>query len=201
MKKSIDNYFIKKYKVDDIIPNDKEKIKYVFLLESPAKTEVQLKIPVCGKTGMNLSKSFEINNYTFGILLKNFDVRSIAVINACQYPLGNIEENQFKSDNARELSKYLKRNSKSINHNNEDADKMLQLITDSLEKRLNELPNNAIIIPCGHFARKVFKKCNIFRFSHVTKKTPHPSRKPLTDADLDNHKSRIKSLLDSEINI
>lgn len=74
----------------DLIPFP-DKIKTLFVLESPHFSELEFGFPCAGATGINMSKAiFPSENQAFGKLL--FDkvniINEYGVINSCTFPLG-----------------------------------------------------------------------------------------------------------------
>lgn len=76
--------------VFDLIPFP-DKIKTLFVLESPHFTELDLGFPCAGTTGINMSKAIvPSENHAFGELLftKANIISEYGVINSCTFPLG-----------------------------------------------------------------------------------------------------------------
>lgn len=164
--------------VNDIVPENKSKIKYIFIFESPHNTEVSNGIPVSGSTGKYILKQLGLcvkNDISFGkFALNRYD---IAILNVSNYPLQEIN-----SDRRSELNdlKFIRNNYTSLlRHRCCKKNEIEQVLIDCLKKRLDSIYGTDIdnkkrhIVVCGKFAEAYFKQAKP-NTPYIY--MPHPSR-------------------------
>lgn len=166
------------YYVSDIVPKDKSKIKYIFIFESPHKTEIETKVPVSGMTGKYILNQLKlkiesVNN--FGIFAKNrYDT---VILNISNYPLQKINSDIRLKDELEKLKIVRKSYKALFNHRKVLKDtigNIEQNLFDSFQKRFNEIYNKGMkVIICGRFAEAYFKKLELnLQYNYM----PHPSK-------------------------
>lgn len=80
------------YDVNDIVRKGKSKAKYIFVFESPHKTEIETNIPVSGTTGKYILNKFGLskeNFCNFGAYV--LDKQNAAILNVSNSPLQKIK--------------------------------------------------------------------------------------------------------------
>lgn len=107
--------------VDDIIPKDLSKLKYVFILESPHIDEIRAGLPLIGDTGESVMKALgisvtdKINNFGKFVSLKRNDT---AIMNISQCPLQSINKKgvEIKYIEDEDVRNFVRNNYVSIQH-------------------------------------------------------------------------------------
>lgn len=168
---------MRSYYVDDILPKNKSNIKYIFIFESPHKTEIETKIPVSGVTGKYILNKIGLRNEnfsSFGEYILN--KQKAAILNISNCPLQKINSDQRTMCELKKLD-FIRKNYKALlNHRNSSMNKMENELIKHLNNRLNIIcnyNNKVSIVVCGKFAETYFQKA-----MPNTKYTymPHPSR-------------------------
>lgn len=166
------NYFVPDYPEDN-----REKVKILFILESPHKKEVEKRLPLVGATGKNvMSFLFEDNSsLSFGEYVKSMDESNIGIINVCNIPLQVVEQNK---DDVKDIHKEL--------NDLRESDQLNSTILSFFCDRIKEYQGVGIFVVCGGFAEKYFdeyllkQKNNSILKKHYKGeieilKVPHPS--------------------------
>lgn len=165
------------YYVNDIVPKDKSMTKYIFVFESPHKTEIETKIPVSGATGKYILNKIGLSNENFS----NFgayvlDKQNAAILNVSNSPLQKIKLDRRNMCELEKL-KFIRKNYKSLlKHRDCSINEMEEKLVKHMRNRLNAIcdyNNETTIIICGKFAETYFQKAmpNI-KYYYM----PHPSR-------------------------
>lgn len=156
-----------------------EKMKCLFILESPHTHEMCKGYPAAGGTGKAMTKSLDLKSEeALGCLICNGKADTFGVMNVCQYPMQFnaitdwIRRKVIKKEN---VEKWL--NDSPIKHKC-DVDETRPLIKEiygdfdnRLSKCITSLSKDdgpkLIIVPCGEFARAFFE----YWFDHVAEET------------------------------
>lgn len=149
----------------DLIPFP-DKIRTLFILESPHKEEIEFEYPAAGQTGKNMSRVILNNDkIAFGKLLFDKDalVSEYGIFNSCQFPLGIpeklneseleiaglkcVHQTKNRHDNYRRLKLYLA-----------SIENLDQIIT--YKERLNHIiqssPSIETLVFCGFISQAIF---------------------------------------------
>lgn len=155
-----------KAKFDSIpFPN---KLKTLFVLESPHKDEICLGYPAAGQSGLNMSRAIlSEDKIPFGQLLQEKDERvsEFGIFNSCQFPLGmpeklsteelrisaikDVSQSKNRFDNYKLLAEFLV--------NIEDLDNEIQY-KERFKRITQDSPNLETIVFCGFIAQAIFLK-------------------------------------------
>ena len=161
-----------------------EKVKIIFILESPEKEEVRQKVPAVGNSGKSMSRQFfdwenDKDVVGLGRLINDNDedTLSFGILNVSNYPLQcrNLSEylRTSISDNGNPLNRLKNmlnpnKTSKEEKYRNKypvetgENKTCFDLLTDIYQQfriRMNTIKNkqNIVFIPCGNFARAFFE--------------------------------------------
>lgn len=197
--------------VNNIIPNNNENIKYIFVLESPHLEEIAKGYPLAGQSGFKVSKTlFDINDKPFGLLVKEDSMfNKIAIVNVSKYPLqstayslNNLNESELLkklnlSISIEEIEEFrenlIKRSDSSTIYksNNPIYTKIFDRTYEIFKNENKDILENKIVIPCGSFAkayvRRLAKELNFTANYNI----PHPS---FNNWGKDKHKNSIDEL-------
>jgi len=173
----------KNYEVNDLLDN---KVKIIFLLESPHKDEIAKKYPLAGKSGKYMSKKL-VNNASkpFGELVKNKkanrDLNLFAIMNVSTIPLQETAYNQEVRRINNEFLRNLKlirknptkRSMPNIAYNIDTINLIIEYLKENLKQRVEEYKNKKnLFILCGKIAKEFFESLNL---KEETIYVPHPS--------------------------
>ncbi|MCX5791908.1 MAG: hypothetical protein NTY45_06790 [Elusimicrobia bacterium] len=167
------------------VPAELGRVKYIFILESPHKKELENKCPAAGTAGKAMAR-FILGDTTaaFGKLI--FDGKTGArygIVNVCPVPMQasaytglSAEQKSIVKELGRIRNPQLK---------NVDAGLYAEILAD-LAQRLSKAGQAAKLIPCGKFARKALAAIRPANPYDI----PHPS--------FGNwHKKKYKAALDA----
>lgn len=151
----------------DIIPFP-DKIRTLFVLESPHEDEIKAGYPAAGQTGRNMSRVILCNDQIpFGKLLfdKHDSVSEYGIFNSCHFPLGLpkklegkeleiaglkcIHQSKDRFDNYKRLDQFL--------GTIDDLDNIIRF-KDRFEKVLKNSSSIETIVFCGFIAQSIFLK-------------------------------------------
>lgn len=165
------------YYVNDIVPKNKSKINYIFIFESPHKTEIETRVPVSGATGKYILNQLKLkieDVSSFGKFAENrYDT---VILNISNFPLQKINFD-YRSEEELEKLKSVRKSYKALfNHKNPLRDSIgdiEQNLFDNFQKRFIKVYDNGMkVIVCGRFAEAYFKK---LKFNLQYNYMPHPA--------------------------
>jgi hypothetical protein len=168
-----------KYYVADILPNDK--IKMLFILESPGENECRKNIPVCGKSGIVMAHHLlpTKSNESFGEYVKEHLNLGVAIVN-----VSNVALQSYKGINEKLVPDSLNKMRKAIANDNkkdqlrykDEIELLCKIFNYKLLKEniKNKICNKTIVVSCGRFAGYYWTHSNLFRKGKNIP-VPHPS--------------------------
>ena len=175
------------YRVDDLIP-ESGTVRLVFLLESPHTHEIIHKVPLAGSAGKSVSRFLarrvaifrEWDRRTpFGLHLQRHPVLGMALLNASNYPLDKTAyrpEDYLLHKDLIDAWDYLRRNPATQARTHPRIRELRETMARGLRERTGKLPSDALIIPCGQFARKILTFSAVPASMCYPKCVPHPAR-------------------------
>lgn len=182
------------YFVPDYPEDNHEKVKILFVLESPHKKEVEKKLPLVGSTGKNVASFLleDNTNLPFGEHIKSMNESNIGIINICNIPLQVVEKNK---DDVKDIHKEL--------NDLRESDELNSTIRSFFCERIKEYRGVKIFVVCGAFACKYFDSfitCpkqnmllqRIYKEEIEILKVPHPSYQHWQF--IDKHKVNLERL-------
>ena len=180
-------YLAEQYTVNDMIT---ENTRFLFLLESPHKNEVNYGVPVAGSSGIAMTKHLLGDAYgslALGrLLLTNQQVEDsnpmllrIGLMNSCPIPMqasAYEEEDQRKYDDFIALLEKI-RGSMDKKRKGEQEQELLSIIVNMLRQRLLLWQDQSlVIVPCGRFAMAMWQLAKVSSaYWRVIEGVPHPS--------------------------
>ena len=173
-----------KYKVEDIVSDNKEKLKVLFVFESPYKQELINGYPVAGGSGKSISKflnkidSSIPTNIPFGQYMTFCKDERFGIANCSNYPMDKAAYEMdatvpYKPDDLDIIRKKLTSSGK-VGKVLEETYSRVRL---NFKKRIeNYISNkNIIIVLCGKIAHNFFYDSGL-NLSNKVISVPHPSR-------------------------
>jgi len=161
---------LKDYFVEDLIYDETEAL---FVLESPHNEEVKQGYPVAGKSGKDMSKVLFGDTEPLGKLISERKVKSLGIINVCNYPLqiSAYEDETLESDML--LFEKIRQNPK-LRKKQTPINAVVSKVMDNFKTRLAPHKDKKIIL-CGKFAEASFDSLfNELSFKELLR-VPHPS--------------------------
>ena len=161
---------LKDYFVNDLVYDNS---KVVFVLESPHTQEVKNGYPVAGKSGNDMSKILFGLDEAFGKLIFKQEIKNIAIVNVCNYPL---QKSAYKNPDSPELQKFekIRQNPKLRKYDKDLINVVLEPMMTDFAIRLQKHKDKKMVL-CGNFAQQCFESyLNTDEFKNVLY-VPHPS--------------------------
>jgi hypothetical protein len=173
-----------KYKVEDIIPENREKLKVLFVFESPYKQELINGYPVAGGSGKTISKFLnKIDdaipaNIPFGQFMTFFKDVRFGIANCSNYPMDKAayetdSDVPFPPEDLDIIRKKLTSSGKVGKSLDETYSKMRQDFKLRIEKYIED--KTIIIVLCGKIAHNFYHDSELSLPNKVIS-VPHPSR-------------------------
>ena len=153
------------------VPVDMRRVKFVFVLESPHKRELERKCPAAGTAGKAMAKFLLGNNArALGEVIRDGGTGGeYGIVNVCRIPMQGSAYNKPLTAEQKEIVKQLERlrnpGLKSVNQ------ELYSEILEDLKNRLTKIGRQTKIIPCGRFARKALPA----GLCGIAAEIPHPS--------------------------
>lgn len=165
--------------------------KYIFILESPHKEEVNNGYVTCGTSGKSMAKVLNLSdNKSLGDVLNDGELTDISVLNISKVPLQKMENEKIeveesvidKIDQLR--GKYTTDGKASIKTSGDPKlNDFEDYILKDFKERIKQFTEDKIVIVCGNFAKVYFKealKDKKIKFNKVLY-VLHPSRNQWTN--------------------
>lgn len=178
---------LEKYHVNDLII-DRGAIRLVFLLESPYTEEVVHQHPLAGGSGRSMARFLVTHcsgfedwdlNTPIGCQITIRRENRIALVNASNYPLDRSVfclDDYVRHRNTIDAWNLIRKNPGASRRNDPFHMTVEEEIVNRLALRLTHIPEDALIVPCGDFAREILHKCRTLFPRKYTGIVPHPAR-------------------------
>lgn len=188
ISKILDTMNCSKYYIPDLTL-EMDKLRVIFVLESPYSDEVIHRHPVAGNSGLSMSsflhffcKCKDINpEIPLGCQIFNNSITNIGVINCSRFPLDkNVYgcqdiSNSFPIDSFDVIRKQPKPKKRS----NADTDRIHKHLLKgfiSRAQKIASLNTSVLFVPCGKLAKNFLEECHLAAKRVYLKNVPHPSR-------------------------
>jgi|GEM_PF-2604095 len=175
-----------KYRVEDLIL-DRDGVRLVFLLESPYTDEIVHGHPLAGGSGRGMARFLVTRcsgfddwdpNTPLGCQITRRRETRIALVNGANYPL---DKNIYCPDDYAahrqtiDAWDLIRKNPNAMRRNDPAHPGVEDGLVRQLAGRLARIPETALVVPCGNFARAFLKKCAVPCRTYP-RKVPHPAR-------------------------
>lgn len=210
------------YFVEDIFSNI-NRVKVLFILESPHTKEIECGYPLAGHSGLILSDSLFNINMPFGLFLRKNETDEItginpknyAIMNVCNIPMQeSAYEDEYNSSIIDDL-RIIRENPLSTRRNKISTKILEELLIEDFDRRLKEKldcreTTIELIVPCGQVARSFLYKTSIEEWNSASNNTSievqrrfevyddikHPSRSNWKVDDVDSLKKKINKIVE-----
>ena len=166
--------------IDDLMRNDPPP-RTVLLCESPHVDEVSPyhRHPLAGSAGLKITRALKphirdcLHEYPIGCLLKkrvqHCVLKSLGLMNVSRLPLQERPygpcigpQYGYLLRDFKKVKERSQRGKHGLNFNTDHLNKIRDLILRDLRSRLTTLPEDVLLVPCGHFATNFLRKaeCN-----------------------------------------
>jgi hypothetical protein len=173
-----------KYKIEDIIPENKETLKVLFVFESPYKQELINGYPVAGGSGKTISKFLNKiddsipTNLPFGQFMSFFKDERFGIANCSNYPMDKAAyeidaDIPFPPEDLDVIRKKLTSSGKVGKVLDETYSKMRKDFRQRIVKYIKN--KDTIIVLCGKIAHNFYHDSELNLPNKIIS-VPHPSR-------------------------
>ena len=175
-----------KYYVNDLT-GEVEKLRVIFILESPYSDEVIHRHPVAGSSGLSMSSFLheiydDIDpNVPLGCQISNRNISNIGIINCSRFPLDKSVYgcNDILDSFPTTSFDFIRINPKAKSRRGQLIERTHRHLLNKFISRVNKivsLNSSVLFVPCGELARNFLEECRVTHKNAYLKKVPHPSR-------------------------
>mgnify|MGYP006278421005 FL=1 len=186
--------YFAKHNVEDVV-NDN--MKYLFILESPHKAEINNGYPVAGNSGVEMTKFIydQSSTQAFGKLVNNVEnyqdqykeLDKFGIMNAAPAPMQASALENYDLSPAKEkilhILEKLRVNYQAKSHRDQEWNQIKTVLINNFAMRLTKILSNyevEYLIPCGKLAQNYLKLAitskEITTSAKIISEIPHPSR-------------------------
>ena len=196
-----------KYKIEDIIPDNKDNMKILFVFESPYKQELINGYPVAGGSGKTISKflnkidSSIPANLPFGQYMTFFNDNRFGITNCSNYPMDKAAydsgvEVPFPPEDLDLIRKKLTSTGKVGKELEETYSRMRHDFKKRIKTYIKN--KNTITILCGKIAHNFYNDSKLNLQNKVIS-VPHPSRNQWVYKKYENIMQILKNEIRKEL--